>query len=1415
MSAPGVAIVGMACVFPGAPDLDTYWRNLRDGVDAITDAPPGRLDPVYFERDSTAPDRLYAKRGGFIDAYATFDAVGFGVMPVAAEGAEPDQLLALQTTARALDDAGYAEGTFPHDRTSVILGRGNYLGAGMMRVQQHVWTSEQLVECLRTLVPQATEQQLQAVKRDFQSRLGGYGPDTAIGLVPNLTASRIANRLDLGGSAYTVDAACASALVAVDLACRELAVGQADLAIAGAVHLAHSPGFWSVFCQLGALSRTEQIRPFDRAADGLLAGEGIGVVVLKRLEDAERDGDRIYAVIRGTGISSDGRHTSLMTPSVEGQILCLERAWRAAGVEPETVGLLEAHGTATPAGDAAELASIGAFFGPPERDGARAGLGSVKSMIGHAMPAAGAAGLIKAALAVHHAVLPPSLHCEDPQPAVAETRFRVVTETEPWEGRLRRAGVNAFGFGGINGHVVLDAHGTNGRRRARAEARPREEEILVLAAGSQEGLLEALDRGRSAGGGSWRLAVVDPTTERLEAARAAVAAGQERRGRDGIFFTRSGLLEQGGLVAFLFPGVEAVFEPRVDGVAEEFGLPPAHVEKENLETQGASAISIGILLDAALGELGIEPDVVVGHSIGEWTGMVASGMLAGSEVETFVSRLVPGSLEVPGVVFAAVGCGAEKAREVLDGLDDVAVSHDNCPHQSILCGPEEQIATACERLGRRRVLWEVLPFRSGFHSPLFADFVEPHARAFAGIPLSRPKVPLWSATTCGPYPQDEGEIRELFRRHLVEPVRFRELLLALYDHGVRVFVQMGTGSLHAFVGDTLRGLPHVAIPANAPQRTGLEQLRRVAAVLYVEGADVDLDRAGISTQRGPQPMRLQLGVPFVRLDRPLEGVGPALALPAVDGLGAGPVVEEFDAAIRELLGAQQEVVRALAEGPAAAGRQPAPSPPPEPPPEPNRLVEEHVLSVETYPELLDHCFFNQPPGWPNLADRRPVVPLTMAISLLLDLAQRFAPDRVPVAVEDFLAARWLDVEPPVTVTMTARPIDADRLRVEIEGYMQAVVRLADRYPEAPEADRAPLADERPSPIPAEEVYTDRWMFHGPRYQGIVGLEGVGDDGIRGRLEALPAKGALLDAAGQLFGYWILASMDVDRLAMPVRVKRIDLYGPEPEPGATVDCTVRVRDVTPREVRSDIQVSREGRVWAQITGWEDWRFETNEAFLAMRHPQSNLLSDEQPEGFMLVADRNWSAATRDWLARRYLSAEERAELETVPLRGRSEWLIGRIAAKDAVRRILLDRGEGVFPIEVTVRSDPSGRPVVCGMFAEDLRVSIAHKNKTAVAVAAVGHDPGIDLEPVEPRSDSFVHMAFTEAELALLPAGDRDEWLTRLWCAKEAVGKSRGTGLGGAPRALALEKIEGERLLVDGCWTETCYREGFVIAWTTS
>ena len=253
--------------------------------------------------------------------------------------------------------------------------------------------------------------------------------------MPNLAASRVANRLNLRGPAYTIDAACASSLIAVDQGMTELPNGRLDAVLAGGVHHVHDISFWSVFSQLQALSRKGEIRPFDADADGVLIGEGTGMVVLKRLADAERDGDRVYAVIRGSGTSSDGRSASMFNPASSGQALAIRRAWEMAGLDPtapDALGLLEAHGTATPTGDAAELTTVAEVFGP-HGGGERPVIGSVKSMIGHAMPAAGVAGLIKATLAVYHAVLPPTLNVVKPRAEMAQTRFRPIGSAQPWQ----------------------------------------------------------------------------------------------------------------------------------------------------------------------------------------------------------------------------------------------------------------------------------------------------------------------------------------------------------------------------------------------------------------------------------------------------------------------------------------------------------------------------------------------------------------------------------------------------------------------------------------------------------------------------------------------------------------------------------------------------------------------------------------------------------------------------------------------------------------------------------------------------------------------------------------------------------------------------------------------------------------------
>lgn len=455
-----VAIVGMAAVYAGAPDLESFWENILDKIDAVGDPPPG-WDPDGCLGSAEDGEHSYAGRGGYLGELATFRPLELGVMPRAVDGGEPGQFLALRVAHEALADAGYLKRPFDRSRTEVILGHGTFLNRGSVTAFQHGQMVAQTVRLLAELLPSVPREELDLVARRLRASLPPFNTDTAPALVPNMVAGRIANRLDLMGANYTVDAACASSLIALDQAVRDLQGGRCDMVVTGGIHASTPPIVVLGFCMLGAISRRQQIRPFDKDADGTLLGEGVGILVLKRRRDAERDGDRIYALVKGVGTSSDGRALGLLAPRLEGEELALRRAYAAARVEPRTVGLIEAHGTGTAVGDATEVRALAGVFGEPSQSGPWCAIGSVKSMVSHTMEAAGAAGLIKTTLALHHKVLPPTLHCDEPDPRLGldRTPFFVNTETRPWiDGgeTPRRAGVSSFGFGGINAHAILE-----------------------------------------------------------------------------------------------------------------------------------------------------------------------------------------------------------------------------------------------------------------------------------------------------------------------------------------------------------------------------------------------------------------------------------------------------------------------------------------------------------------------------------------------------------------------------------------------------------------------------------------------------------------------------------------------------------------------------------------------------------------------------------------------------------------------------------------------------------------------------------------------------------------------------------------------------------------------------------------------
>ncbi|MGY0064503.1 SDR family NAD(P)-dependent oxidoreductase [Streptomyces sp. LZ34] len=461
-----VAVVGMACMFPRAPDLATFWAHVVGGVDAVTEVPVERWDPAVHYSPGHSPGMNGAtastgaaasKWGGFLPP-VPFDPLRYGIPPASLGSIEPVQLLALEAARRALEDAGYEAGpgerggpggagdrAFDRSRTSVVFGAE--AGSDLSNAQT-----------LRAVLPSY----FGTVPEGLAEQLPELTEDSFPGMLANVIAGRIANRLDLGGANYTVDAACASSLAAVDVACKELVTGDSDLVLCGGADLHNGINDYMLFSSVHALSPTGRSRTFDASADGIALGEGVACVVLKRLADAERDGDRVYGVIKGVGSSSDGRSLGLTAPRPEGQRAALERAYRNARISPADVGLVEAHGTGTVVGDRTELSILTEVFTDA---GARPGgcaLGSVKSQIGHTKCAAGLAGLVKTALALYTGVKPPTSHLRRPNASwdAKSSPFAFHTEAGPWVAppAERIAGLSAFGFGGTNFHVVLAAH---------------------------------------------------------------------------------------------------------------------------------------------------------------------------------------------------------------------------------------------------------------------------------------------------------------------------------------------------------------------------------------------------------------------------------------------------------------------------------------------------------------------------------------------------------------------------------------------------------------------------------------------------------------------------------------------------------------------------------------------------------------------------------------------------------------------------------------------------------------------------------------------------------------------------------------------------------------------------------------------
>lgn len=901
-SAPPVAIIGIGCLFPKAADRLTFWSNVLAGTDAIGPVPASHFNPTdYLNSDPKAPDCIYTARGGFLDP-VDFPPLEFGITPSSLEATDPTQLLGLWVARAALHDAGYdSTRVFDRSRASVILGVTGTLPLVIplgARLGYPLWKKA----LAQAGVP---EHQAQAVVNNLSAAYVGWQEDSFPGLLGNVVAGRIANRLDLHGTNCVVDAACASSLSAVHLALLELQSGRSDLVLSGGMDCFNDVFMYMCFSKTPALSPSGDARPFDANGDGTILGEGLGCVVLKRLEDAQRDGDHIYAIIRAVGTSSDGKGTAIYAPNSAGQARALRTAYRLAGISPLDVELVEAHGTGTRAGDAAELSALIEVYreaGGEKSSRPWCALGSIKSQIGHTKAAAGIAGLIKATLALHHRVQPPTIKVRQPLAELLrpDCPFFVNTQPRPWVsgGAPRRAAVSSFGFGGSNFHCVLEEAGADD---VPVSWNPHLQ-ILALSASSVGELQQKVREFRQAAERrevdwaaarlafdrrqEYRLVFVLETAhlnnhERLAQAEALILEkASERRWSTpwGVYFGQGA---PPGRLALLFPGQGSQYvgmlrdlacrfpsfvrwlelgnqatshlqEPRLsDRIYPTPAFTPesAQQQEQDLRRTDAAQPALAVLSAACLEllrQFGVTGEGFAGHSFGELVALFAAGCCSEQELLALAASrgrvMAQNCAETSGM--SAIRADSETIRRLLAASDKrLHLANDNAPNQVVVAGRTGDLAAfeqLCEQQGLRVTR---LPVAAAFHTPDLTAARGQFGVALQQISLKAPRWPVYANLTAQPHPDFPPLIADQLSRQLSEPVRFREMIERMYADGFTTFVEIGPGS--KLTGLVQQILPSgragaVALDSSNGKQPGLHDLARLLAQLAAWGYSVDL-----------------------------------------------------------------------------------------------------------------------------------------------------------------------------------------------------------------------------------------------------------------------------------------------------------------------------------------------------------------------------------------------------------------------------------------------------------------------------------------------------------------------------------------------------------------------------------------------
>ncbi|GAF43306.1 type I polyketide synthase [Rhodococcus wratislaviensis] len=907
-----IAIVGMSGLFPKARNHREYWQNIVDGIDCTEEVPESRwsLDD-YYDEDRTAPDKTYSRRGAFLPD-VDFDPLEFGLPPNQLEVTSTMQTLSLGVARDLLTDAGAPDSTwYDPSRTGVVIGTTGPVP--LMHPLAARLSTPVLKEVARSCGLSDTDANVLADK--FVTAFAPWEENSFPGLLANVVAGRIANRFGLGGINCTVDAACAASLAAMRTAIAELLDGRADTMITGGVDTENSIFIYMCFSKVGALSPTGRISPFSDQANGTLLGEGISMLALRRLDDAERDGNRIYAVIKGLGSSSDGRSKSIYAPRAEGQRVALDRAYTDADCSPASVELFEAHATGTAVGDRTELTALGGLLADASDEPRFAALGSVKSQIGHTKGAAGTASVMKLALGLYHRVLPGTINVDRPNPAIdtAAAPYYVNTRTRPWirdpQRPVRRAAASAMGFGGTNFHVVLEEHANPAADRRTLHTAP----TAHLWHASDVATLADLVRTQPSQDGGQiptdhvRIGFVsldeDNETHLRELAADQLAKNPEAKAwnhPEGIFYRaaaqpdlRIGALFSGQGSQYVDMGTAAVMgNPLVAdtldranaafaGEPQRLGavvFPPPVFDDADRDAQetllrrtefaqpAIGALSAGQF--RALTELGFTADGHLGHSFGELTALWAAGSLTTDDFFTLARARGRAMAPQPGAetgTMLAVAAARDDVDALIADLDDVWVCNHNAPDQIVVGGGTEAVAALARTCADRGVPTRELPVSAAFHTPYVGHAVAAFEPAVAAVRIGEPAAPVYANSPGAHYGTDVDTNRETLVGQLLQPVEFVTALETMRQDGCTVFVEFGPKQvLTSLVRRTLSDDVVAIATDGGPLGDSDLSLKRAAVQLAVLGLALD----GINRYRDLPPAPVERRGMSVSLSAP-------------------------------------------------------------------------------------------------------------------------------------------------------------------------------------------------------------------------------------------------------------------------------------------------------------------------------------------------------------------------------------------------------------------------------------------------------------------------------------------------------------------------------------------------------------------